>query len=90
MFAVVFYADGIFVDTTKNYQLTKSSNLQTNLFYAKCTILSFNNFSNVIHYTQKFGDQCKIMRGKIERRKMKERKRRRKRRERGGRMKIYN
>ena len=39
---------------------------------------------------QKFGDQCKIKRGTIEKRKMKERKRTRKRRERGGIMKIYN
>ena len=76
--------------------MAKSSNLQTNLFYAKRTISIFNNFSDLIHYIQKVGDQCKIKWGKskkkteIERRKMKERKRTRKRGERGGRFRIYD
>ena len=84
------------MDTNNNYRLTKSSNLQTNLFYAKRTISSFNNFSDLIHYIQNFGDQCKIKWRKrkkktdIERRKMKERKRTRKREERGGRFRIYD
>ena len=43
-----------------NYKQTGSSNLQTNLLNVKGTISSLNNFSNVIHYIQKFGDQCKI------------------------------
>ena len=32
IFKTVYYADGIFVDTANNYQLTKSSNFQTKLF----------------------------------------------------------
>ena len=30
IFATAFYAVGIFVDATNNYQVTKSSDLQTN------------------------------------------------------------
>ena len=37
IFITAFYAGGVFVDATNNYQLTGSSNLQTNL-YAKGTI----------------------------------------------------
>ena len=61
IFATVSYAAGIFLDTTNNYQLTKSSTLKTNCFFcAKDKISSFNNFSNVLHYIQKASNQCKI------------------------------
>ena len=47
MFKTPFYAVGIFVYVTDNYQLTKSINLQTNFgFTPKATISS----SNVIRY----------------------------------------
>lgn len=64
------------------------------VFYAKGTISSFNNFLNIIHCIEKFGNQCKIKwrktKTETERRKIKEGKRTRKRRERGCRFKICN
>ena len=41
IFTTAFYVVGIFVDATNNYQLTKSSNLHTNFFYAEVMISSF-------------------------------------------------
>ena len=37
IFATVSYAAGIFLDTTNNYQLTKSSTLKTNCFFVPKT-----------------------------------------------------
>ena len=71
IFTTVSYAVGIFVDTTSNYQLKKSSNLQTMSFYAIGTTSSFNNFSIVIHYFQKFCNRCETKWRKREREKKK-------------------
>ena len=64
MFTVFFYAVGIFVNTTNNYQLTKSSPFQTKFILCQEHDIKFHNFSNVIHLIPKFGKQCKIKRRK--------------------------
>ena len=52
IFTTVVYAVGIFPHATNNYQMTKSSPLQTNFYFVLRTLyqISFSNFSNVIHY----------------------------------------
>ena len=61
IFTAAFYAIDIFVDAITNIT-TIIINLQTNFCFIQRALyqVSFSNFSNVIHYIQKFSKQCKM------------------------------
>lgn len=85
IFTTTFYDVAIFVDGTNNYQLTKSSNLQTNFcFMPRAT---FPNYifklskCNPLYLKIQQSIQKKVDRKKIRKRKIKEIKKLRKRKE---------
>ena len=74
IFTTAFYAFCIFVDATNNYQLTKSSDLQTNFGFIPRALYQvlFPNFSNVVHYIKNSAMENKVDREKIKRRRINE------------------